>query len=151
MKHLLMKTYIHAKPCIVMFITDLKKYFIYLFLDRREGWEKERERNINVWLPFRCSLLDTWPATQACALDWDSNLWPFGSQASAQSTEPHQPGLHHRFVCKNTNGKQHKSPSVGGLKHKLWHIHYQGMLLSNKKEPVTCADSNIDESQNHYA
>ena len=24
--------------------------------------------------------------------DWESNLQPFGSQASAQSTEPHQPG-----------------------------------------------------------
>ena len=28
------------------------KDFIYLFLDRGEGWEKERERNINVWLPL---------------------------------------------------------------------------------------------------
>ena len=26
----------------------------YLFLDRREGREKERERNINVWLPLMC-------------------------------------------------------------------------------------------------
>ena len=25
--------------------------------------------------------------------DWESNQGPFGSQASAQSTEPHQPGL----------------------------------------------------------
>ena len=25
--------------------------------------------------------------------DWESNQRPFGSQASAQSTEPHQPGL----------------------------------------------------------
>ena len=25
--------------------------------------------------------------------DWESNSQPFGSQASAQSTEPHQPGL----------------------------------------------------------
>ena len=24
--------------------------------------------------------------------DWESNQGPFGSQASAQSTEPHQPG-----------------------------------------------------------
>ena len=30
----------------------LKKYFIYLFLERGEGREKERERNINVWLPL---------------------------------------------------------------------------------------------------
>ena len=26
----------------------------YLFLDSREGREKERERNINVWLPLMC-------------------------------------------------------------------------------------------------
>ena len=44
------------------------KYFIYLFLDRREGGEKERERNINVWLLLELPLLGTWPATQACAL-----------------------------------------------------------------------------------
>ena len=38
-----------------VFFSLLKKDFIYLFLHRREGWEKERERNINVWLPL------TWP------------------------------------------------------------------------------------------
>ena len=26
--------------------------------------------------------------------DWESNWQPFGSLAGAQSTEPHQPGLH---------------------------------------------------------
>ena len=45
-----------------------KKDFIYLFLDREEGREKERETNINVWLPLTCPLLETWPTTQACAL-----------------------------------------------------------------------------------
>ena len=44
------------------------KDFIYLFIDRGEGWEKERERNIIVWLPLRHLLLGTWPAIQACAL-----------------------------------------------------------------------------------
>ena len=34
-------------------------------MDRRE---KERERNINVWLPVTQPQLGTWPATQACAL-----------------------------------------------------------------------------------
>ena len=45
-----------------------KKDFIYVLLDRGEGREKERERNISVWLTLTCSLLDTWPATQASAL-----------------------------------------------------------------------------------
>ena len=31
--------------------------------------------------------------------DWESNRQPFGSQASTQSTEPHQPGLP-RFISK---------------------------------------------------
>ena len=51
----------------------LKKDLIYLLLERGEGREKERERNINVWLPLARPLLGTWPATQACALDWESN------------------------------------------------------------------------------
>ena len=42
--------------------------FIYLFLERGDGREKERERNINVWLPLTRPLLGTWPAIQACAL-----------------------------------------------------------------------------------
>ena len=41
--------------------------FLYLFLDRGEGREKE-ERNIHVWLLLTCPLLGTWPATQACGL-----------------------------------------------------------------------------------
>ena len=44
------------------------KDFIYLFLQRGEGKEKERKRNINVWLPLVHPLLGIWPATQACDL-----------------------------------------------------------------------------------
>ena len=44
------------------------KDFIYLFLDRGKGREKERERGINVWLPLTYPLSGTWPVTQACAL-----------------------------------------------------------------------------------
>ena len=44
------------------------KGFIYLFLERGEGKEKEREKNIYVWLPLMHPLLGTWPATRACAL-----------------------------------------------------------------------------------
>ena len=43
-------------------------HFIYLFLDRGEGWEKETERNINVWLPLVCPFLGTWPTIQASVL-----------------------------------------------------------------------------------
>ena len=43
------------------------KDFMYLFLEIREGREKERDRNINVWLPLEHPLLGTWPVFQACA------------------------------------------------------------------------------------
>ena len=46
----------------------LLKDFIYLFLERGEGKEKERERNISVWLPLAHPVLGTWPTPQACAL-----------------------------------------------------------------------------------
>ena len=70
----------------------LINWFI-LFLERGEGREKERERNINVWLPLIYPQLGTWPVSQACALtgNWTGDL--FGSQEGTQSTEPHQPGL----------------------------------------------------------
>ena len=44
------------------------KDFIYLFLERGEGREKDRKRNISVWWPLTWPQLGTWPATQACAL-----------------------------------------------------------------------------------
>ena len=75
------------------------KIFIYLFLEIGEEREKERERNSNVWLPLTQPPLGTWPATQACALDWELNPPPFGSQAGTQSTEPHQSRLNPSF-CK---------------------------------------------------
>ena len=62
------------------------KDFIYLFLDRGEGREKERERNINVWLPLVNPLCGTWPTTQACALTGIelATLW-FSGWCSIQS------------------------------------------------------------------
>ena len=64
------------------------KDFIYLFLEGGEGKEKERERNIEVWLPLTCPP----PADLACnpgtCPEWESNQQPFASQFGAQSTEP---------------------------------------------------------------
>ena len=28
------------------------KNILFIFLERGEGWKKEKERNINVWLPL---------------------------------------------------------------------------------------------------
>ena len=50
------------------------KDFIYLFLDRREGEEKERERNINVWMLLPCPQLGTWPACNpGMCPEWELN------------------------------------------------------------------------------
>ena len=49
---------------------------MYLFLDRGEGREKEKERNIRVWLPLTLPLLGTWPTTQEGALTRDRTSDP---------------------------------------------------------------------------
>ena len=41
----------------------------------------------------------TWPATQACALTRNQTTRPFGSQANAQPTEPHQSSPRLCFRC----------------------------------------------------
>ena len=92
--------------CIYIYIhTDtnmyflLKKYFIHSFihsfihlsLERaREGESKGEKHHCVVasWAPPTGDLAHNpgmWP-------DWESNWQPFGLQACAQSTEPHQPG-----------------------------------------------------------
>ena len=42
--------------------------------------KKERERNINAWLPPACPPLGTWPETQGCALigNQTCDLWVAG-------------------------------------------------------------------------
>ena len=66
------------------------KDFIYLFLERGKKGERKGEKHQCV-LASPCPLLGTWPTTQACALDWESNQQSFGSQAHTQYTEVHQP------------------------------------------------------------
>ena len=44
------------------------KKTLFIFFQREEGREKERERNINVCLPLMRPLLGNWPTTQSCAL-----------------------------------------------------------------------------------
>ena len=54
-----------------------KTFSFFIFLERVEGREKERERNINVRLPLMWPSLGTWPATQACALTGNRTGDPF--------------------------------------------------------------------------
>ena len=52
----------------VSFGKPLSFFLNYLFIFRERGRKKEREKNINVWLPLAHPQVGTWPATQACAL-----------------------------------------------------------------------------------
>ena len=67
--YLMLKTFLVVFSAISMFPLFEKKNFSYLFIEQTEGREKERERNINVWLPLARPIPETWPATQACALN----------------------------------------------------------------------------------
>ena len=68
------------------------KIFIY-FIFRWRGREGEREGE-----KHQCVVASCMPPTEVMAhnremcSDWESNQGPCGSQARAQSTEPHQPG-----------------------------------------------------------
>ena len=67
------------------------KDFIYIFLEVGREGQKEGEKH-------QCVVASHMPPTGGLACnsgtcpDWKSNQQPFGSQASTQSTEIHQPG-----------------------------------------------------------
>ena len=58
--------------CFSFFLSFFfKKIFLqtlFIYFQRGEGKERERKRNISVWLPLMYPHLGTWPATQASAL-----------------------------------------------------------------------------------
>ena len=94
---------IHSLPSTEMRKYIFKKDFIYLLLERREGKEKERERNMDVQEIYRLVASPTPPTgdlvcNPGMCPDWESNWWPFSLQASIQSTEPQQPGLKYFFM-----------------------------------------------------
>ena len=68
----------------------VKRFYLFIFRGERE---KERERNINVWLPLVHPTLGTPAYNPGMCPDWDSSQRPFGSQVVTQSTESHYSGL----------------------------------------------------------
>ena len=66
-------------------------YFIYFERGGKRG--RKRERNISVWLPLTWPPLGTWPATQACCPDWESNQQPFGLQPTLNPLSNTSQGL----------------------------------------------------------
>ena len=69
----------------------LLRFCLFIFRERGREGEREGEKH-------QCVVASCVPSTGDLASnpgmcpDWESNLRPFGSQASAQPTEPHQLG-----------------------------------------------------------
>ena len=68
--------------------------FIYLFLERGEG---EKGRETSVCVSSHVPPTGDLACNPGVCPDRESNQWPFGSQASTQSAEPHQPELKSPF------------------------------------------------------
>ena len=87
------------KPLIESTIYLFLKIFKIIFIFRwwgREG-EREGEKHQCVVASHMPPLGDLAHNPGMCP-DWEWNQWPFGSQASAQSTEPHQTGQNQLFI-----------------------------------------------------
>ena len=72
------------------------KDFLYSFLETRREGEREGKKHQCVVASHTPPAGDLTHTPGMCP-DWESNQQPFGSQASTQSTEPHQPGLKVKF------------------------------------------------------
>ena len=84
-------TFLFLKKIITIFFLK-KRFYLFIFRERGKGGRK-RGRETSMCGCLSCApLLETWPATQACALDWESNWRPFALQARTQSTVLCQPG-----------------------------------------------------------
>ena len=84
----------------ILHYLDFQKRF-HLFIFRERGSEGGREKH-------QCMIASHTPPTGGLACkpgrcpSWKSSWWPFSSQAGAQSTELHQPGLHYLDYCSLT-------------------------------------------------
>ena len=84
---------------LVLKVHFLKRFFVFLLLERGEGREKEMERNINVWLPLLHPLLGTWPTNQARALTGNRASNPFVLRPSLRPlSQTHQGSKVHFLI-----------------------------------------------------
>ena len=65
-----------------------KRFYVFIVRERVRG--REGEGNINVWLPLTHLPTGDLARNPGMCTGWESNRQPFGSQARAQSTGPHQ-------------------------------------------------------------
>ena len=66
-------------------------FYLFIFRQRRREGEREGEKHQCVVASHMSSPGDLAHNPSMCP-DWESDLQPFRSQASTQSTQPHQPG-----------------------------------------------------------
>ena len=110
--------YLQASPLLSqpsVFGFFFLRFYLYTFREMGREGEGEKHQSVASHTPPTGDLAwnpSMWP-------DWESNQWPFGSQASTQSTEPHQPGL---------------PASLEEEKHCLPIVYFLGLLL-----PTTAA------------
>ena len=57
----------------IYFVLFVFILFIYLLLERGETREKERKKNINVWLPLECPPTGNLTGNPGMCPDWESN------------------------------------------------------------------------------
>ena len=72
-------------------VSFLSFFRFYLFTFREERERRKREKHQCV-VAFHGPPTGDLAHNRGMCPDWESNQWPFGSQADTQSTEPHQPG-----------------------------------------------------------
>ena len=83
------------KLSVVLLFMDIHFFLrLYLFIFRQKDREGEREGEKHQCVVAPCTLpTGDLAHNPGMCPDWESNWHPFGSQAGAQSTEPHQLGL----------------------------------------------------------
>ena len=100
----------------------------YLFIFREKGRERKREGEKHQCVVASHSFpTEDHACNPGMCPDWESNRWPFGLQAGAQSTELHQPGLfatefiYHDFKTKSFSNflKLRKMTYISSEKHNL--------------------------------
>ena len=76
----------------MFFFVYFKRFHLFIFRQRGRKGERKGEKHQCVVASHVSPSKDLARNPGVCP-DWESNWRPFGSHDSAQSTEPHQPGL----------------------------------------------------------
>ena len=81
---------------LTFFFKFLKIFYLFIFRERRKKRKREGKENQCV-VAFGVPPTGDLAHNPGMCLDWELIQRPFDSQAGAQSTEPHQPGLNLHF------------------------------------------------------